>query len=118
MRVVHLRAMDDPRFVDRDLYRAMGDHERLRAQGVFVAEGRLVVARLVERQRGLVRSLLLNPAAHEALRAEAAALGDDVTAFICETSDFEMLTGYPIHRGCLALASRPVTRAVDEVIAT
>jgi tRNA G18 (ribose-2'-O)-methylase SpoU len=117
MQVVHLRGLDDPRFVDRELYRAMGDHQRLRAAGLFVAEGRLVVARLIERHRGLVRSLLLNGAAYHALRSEDSAFGDEVNVFVCETADFEPLTGYDIHRGCLALAVRPPARVIDDVIA-
>lgn len=117
MQVVHLRGPGDPRFVDRELYRRMGDHAHLRAAGLFVAEGRLVVARLIECEPRSVRSLLLNPAAHHALRLEQSGLDDDVTAFICDNRDFEMLTGYDIHRGCLALASRPATRTVEDVIA-
>jgi tRNA G18 (ribose-2'-O)-methylase SpoU len=117
MEAVHLRGLDDPRFVDRELYRAIGDPDRLRAAGVFVAEGRLVVARLIDRQRGLVRSLLLNPAAHQALRGDLAVLADDVRAFVCDTRDFETFTGFNIHRGCLALALRPPPRALDDVIA-
>jgi tRNA G18 (ribose-2'-O)-methylase SpoU len=117
MQVVHLRALDDPRFADRELYRAIGDHERLRAAGLFLAEGRLVVARLVERHRGLVRSFLLNAAAHRALEPALAVLDDAVNAFVCDARDFETLTGYDIHRGCLALASRPSALSIDDLTA-
>ena len=117
MQVVQLRGLDDPRFVDRELYAAIGDHERLWAADLFVAEGRLVVARLIERRRGLVRSLLLNPAAFQALQADAAFLDDGVNAFVCDTRDFQTLTGHDIHRGCLALASRPPVSTVHQVSA-
>ena len=113
MRVVRLDGLDDPRFVDRELYRVIADHEQLRARGLFVAEGRLVVQRLIERQPDLVRSLLFNDAAYRALQSTAV----DVTAYVCDTADFETLTGYLIHRGCLALASRPPRRAVEDVLA-
>lgn len=122
MHVVHLSGLDDPRFVDRDVYRHIGDHERLRSCGWFVAEGRLVVERLIEaaledRTRFSVRSLLLNDSALRALEPHAAGLGAGVTAFVCRTGDFETLTGYDIHRGCLALASRPPLRSIDDVSA-
>ena len=48
MRVVRLEGVSDPRFADRDRYRVIGDHRELRAQGLFVAEGRLVVERVIE----------------------------------------------------------------------
>jgi tRNA G18 (ribose-2'-O)-methylase SpoU len=116
MRVIQLEGLDDSRFVDRDLYRDIGHHERLRARGLFVAEGRLVVTRLLERHSCLMRSMLVNAAAHRALEASCAGVGDEVTAFVCDARDFEMLTGYDIHRGCLALASRLAARSLDDVI--
>src|SRR4051812_18623896 len=117
MQVVHVDRLDDPRFVDRDLYRIIGNDKQLRAHGLFIVEGRLSVERLIERQDGLVRSLLLNDAAYRALQSTYARLGDDVTAFVCETRHFETFTGYNIHRGCLALALRPPQLAVEHVIA-
>jgi tRNA G18 (ribose-2'-O)-methylase SpoU len=117
MQVVHVDRFDDPRFVDRDLYRIIGDDDQLRAQGLFVVEGRFVAERLIQRQARLVRSLLLNDAAYRALQSTCARLGDDVTAFVCETRHFEGFTGYNIHRGCLALAARPPQLAVEHVVA-
>jgi len=116
MRVVQLDGVDDPRFVDRDLYRDIGNHDRLRGLGLFVAEGRIVASRLVERHPCLLRSMLLNRAAHRAMEPSFATLGDEVTAFVCDTPQFESLTGYNIHRGCLALAARVPAHALDEVI--
>jgi tRNA G18 (ribose-2'-O)-methylase SpoU len=116
MRVVRLEAVDDPRFADRDLYRIIGDHRELLAHGLFVAEGRLVVERLIE-QEFTIRSFLLNEAAFRALEPVCTRLGERVTAFVCGTHDFGTLTGYDIHRGCLALALRPAPRTLDALIA-
>jgi tRNA G18 (ribose-2'-O)-methylase SpoU len=115
VRVVVVDGADDPRVAE---YRDIGDHDRLVAQGLFVAEGRLVVERLLD-DRFQIRSLLLNRAAFEALgpRLESyARLGRDTATFICATEDFEALTGYPIHRGCLALAERPAPRLLDDLL--
>jgi len=114
MRVVRLDGLDDARFADRELYRVIADHEQLRARGLFVAEGRLVVQRLIERRPDLARSLLVNDTAYRALQSTAV----DVTAYVCDTADFETLTGYNIHRGCLALASRPPRLAIEDLLAT
>src|SRR5262249_152800 len=64
-----------------------------------------------------VRSLLVNEAAFRALEPACVELGDDVTAFVCHGHDFEKLTGFDIHRGCLALAARPVPPTLDALIA-
>jgi len=112
--VVRVSGSGDPRVAD---YRDIADHARLRARGVFVAEGRIVVARLIDDQRFRVRSLLLNAAAFRALEPRLAQCGADVPVFVCETPDFEPLTGYHIHRGCLALAERPAPLSLDELIA-
>ncbi len=118
MRLVPINSFDDSLFADRELYRTIGDHERLRAAGLFVAEGRLVVSRLIERHASCVRSLLVNASALNALHAVCERLDDDVIAYVCETRDFEPLTGFNIHRGCLALASRLPDQPIDEIAAT
>ena len=113
MPVVHISGPDDPRVVD---YRDVGAHDRLRARGLFVAEGRLVVERLID-DRFSIHSLLLNRAAWLAMAPRLTALASDVTVFVCDTQDFEELTGYDFHRGCLALAARPALRPMDAAIA-
>jgi tRNA G18 (ribose-2'-O)-methylase SpoU len=114
MQVVRIGGPDDPRAAD---YRDVGADRRLRERGLFVAEGRLVVERLVRDRRFAVRSFLFNAAAFRALGPLTADLGDDVTAYLCETGDFAGLTGFNLHRGCLALAERPAPLPVDSVIA-
>jgi tRNA G18 (ribose-2'-O)-methylase SpoU len=112
VRVVVVDGADDPRLAE---YRDIGDHDRLVAQGLFVAEGRLVVERLLE-DRFQIRSLLLNRAAFDALGSRLEHLSRETTIYICATEDFEALTGYHIHRGCLALAERPAPRLLDDLL--
>src|SRR5882672_11067073 len=111
-RIVVIDGVDDPRVAE---YRDIGDHDRLVAGGLFVAEGRLVVERLID-DRVHLRSLLLNRAAFTALEPRLKQLSRDTTTFICGTEDFEALTGYDIHRGCLALAERPAPRLLDDLL--
>ena len=58
--VERISGPDDPRVAP---YRQMSDAERMRSSGLFVAEGRLVVRRVVEDGRYRVQSLLVNDAA-------------------------------------------------------
>ena len=96
----HVRDLNDPRVA---AYARVGDAAWIKGQGLFVAEGRLVVRRLVESGRFPIRSVLATAAAHRAL---AGALPDDLEVFVTEPPLLESVTGFNFHRGCLALASR------------
>lgn len=91
-------SVDDPRVHD---YGPLGDPRELHARGLFVAEGRLLVERMLLDRRHAVDSLLLNPASREAL-CHALEIGPSPMVFECQTGDFEFTTGFNIHRGCLA----------------
>lgn len=92
----------DPRVAD---FASIGDERRLAARGLFVAEGRFVVQRLIQARPELVRAVLVNQAALAALSGALAAVHAPV--YVCEPRFFERLTGFNFHRGCLALAARP-----------
>jgi tRNA G18 (ribose-2'-O)-methylase SpoU len=92
---------DDPRI---SAYARVGDHGWLREQGLFVAEGRLVVRRLLDSGRFPVHSVLLTPAA---LRSFGAAIETDAPVFVAAPDVLQQVTGFNFHRGCLALAGRP-----------
>ena len=36
--------------------------------------------------------------------------------YVCDTQDFTAITGFNLHRGCLALAQRPIERPLADVI--
>ncbi|MGZ9006270.1 MAG: hypothetical protein ACXW20_21060, partial [Burkholderiales bacterium] len=59
-----IERLDDPRIAD---YAHVGDPGWLESHKLFVAEGRLVVQRLLEGGRFAVHSLLLTPPAYAAL---------------------------------------------------
>ena len=100
------------------VYRGVADPELARTGGYFIAEGRLVVRRVIEDGRYRVRSLLVNDAAAvqlaDALSTVAAA---GAPIYVGAPAIFAGLTGFNVHRGCLALVDRPAPKAVDEVIA-
>jgi tRNA G18 (ribose-2'-O)-methylase SpoU len=110
MVVIRVDALDDPRLAD---YASVTDERRLAARGVFVAEGRFVVQRLLEAKRHAVCSVLLNEAALAALSPALAGL--EAPIYVCAPRFFEGLTGHHFHRGCLALAARPTLPAPLEL---
>jgi tRNA G18 (ribose-2'-O)-methylase SpoU len=86
-------------------YRHVGDPQWLRARDFFVAEGRLVVDRLIALERYAIASILVNRAAHDALLPRLSSVDADV--YVCEDDILADITGFNFHRGCLALAVRP-----------
>ena len=102
------------------LYWGVSEPELLRSHGVFVAEGRQVVRRVLQDPRFRVRSLLLNAAAQRDLAPDLEVLesrSEDVPVFLAGADEFTRLTGYHIHRGCLALVERPRPQSVADVLA-
>ena len=97
--------LDDPRL---EAYRDLVGPESLQARGLFVAEGRLVVDRLVRGRRHLVHSLLLTDTAAAAMASTLAALDLATPVFVVPQAVMNGVVGFNIHRGCLGLAARPV----------
>jgi tRNA G18 (ribose-2'-O)-methylase SpoU len=97
----HVSDVDDPRLRP---YRHIGDPAWLEEQGLFVAEGRLVVQRLRDERRFVVESLLLTPAALGALASDVDA---EWPVMVAPQAIVNGVTGFNFHRGCLALVRRP-----------
>ena len=107
--IERISSLADPRLAS---YAHVADPWWLRRQGLFVAEGRLVVRRLIADRRFPVESVLVTPAAMVAL--EDLLDGTiDVPVYVCAQDELNALAGFNFHRGCLALGRRP--RPVDFV---
>jgi len=104
----------DPRLAD---FRNLDDADALGQRGLFIVEGRLVVERLL-------RESPLEPCAvlvtETALRALGPALGrrPDLDVYVVPLALMEPLTGFNIHRGCLATARRPAPRSIEDALAS
>jgi tRNA G18 (ribose-2'-O)-methylase SpoU len=101
---------------DLDAYRLVGDSAGLERAGLFVAEGRLIVERLLLDRRLRVHSVAVTPPAARAL-APVFEQRPDVTVHTCEPGMLEAITGFDFHRGCLALAWRPMETVPLECLA-
>src|SRR5688572_29664439 len=111
MPVIRVDRFDDPRLAD---YRNVSDAELLRRRNRFVAEGRLVVGRLLE-NGNRVESMLVNDASLRALETAISRLPLEIPVYVCDTDEFTAITGFNLHRGCVALAERPATRSMADV---
>jgi tRNA G18 (ribose-2'-O)-methylase SpoU len=111
---VRIHDPSDPRLA---LYRGVRDPELLHAHGVFVAEGRLVVRRLLESNRFRARSVLVTASARGELAELLDRLGDATPVYEADSDLFRQLTGFNVHRGCLALGERPAPTPWRDVVA-
>jgi tRNA G18 (ribose-2'-O)-methylase SpoU len=113
MAVERVGGSSDPRVA---LYRGVSDRALLDAYGLFIAEGRLVVERLIDERQEAVRSVLVNEAAYGALQTKLDGLAARVPIYICPADQFLGITGHDLHRGCLALGVRPPSPTISELL--
>ena len=114
MKAIAIAAADDPRIAD---YQAVREADLLAQRGLFVAESRLVVERLLGSRRFRVRSLLVNQTALAALTPALAAYDGEPELFIAPRELISQLAGYRVHQGCLALAERGAGLAFEALCA-
>jgi tRNA G18 (ribose-2'-O)-methylase SpoU len=100
--VIHVASLSDPRIED---YRNVPDPELLRSRGIFIAEGRHVVRRLLTESRFTTRSILLTPSAQESL-SDLLSRYEGIPTFVVTQDAMNAITGFNIHRGCLAIGER------------
>ena len=85
--------------------------ESLRRRGLFVAEGRLVVRRLLDLAGGhRVSRCSLNDASFWPASSIAWRTARSLPVYVCSTDELAAIVGFNLHRGCLALAERPADR--------
>src|SRR5262245_49037382 len=103
MPVVRVESADDGRLAG---YRAVSEPELAKSLGLFVAEGRLVVRRLLEGSAALPQSVLVTESARRSL-ADLLDTRPELDVFETPQAVMNTVAGFNIHRGCLALAVRP-----------
>jgi tRNA G18 (ribose-2'-O)-methylase SpoU len=114
--VIAITAADDPRVDD---YRAVREPDLVRRRGLFIAESRLVVARLLGLPRYAIRSILVSAAGLSGLRELAADRVDaaEVPIYLAEPDVIDAIGGVHFHRGCLAIVERPPALDASTVVA-
>jgi tRNA G18 (ribose-2'-O)-methylase SpoU len=98
--------LDDEQHPALAPYTAVRERDLVGRQGLFIAEGEVVVRVLASSRRHAVRSLLLEERRAEAVRDVLEALPEVVDAFVVPQSVMDRVVGFPIHRGVLALGER------------
>jgi tRNA G18 (ribose-2'-O)-methylase SpoU len=112
--VVPIDTLDDTRL---DAYRNVRDPDLATRGGLFIAEGRLVVARLLDSDRFATRSVMVTEAARAALAARLDR-PDEVPVYVVPQAVMNGVSGANIHRGCLALGERGPLASLSSLAAT
>jgi tRNA G18 (ribose-2'-O)-methylase SpoU len=115
MAVERIVRADDPRVA---AYRGVRDGELVRSRGLFVAEGRLIVRRVIDAGRHQMQSVLVSDAALRNLEPNLLRLASDVPIFVGCATQLAEIAGYEVHRGCLALVHRPADLPVAHLLAS
>lgn len=109
--------LDDPRLAD---YRLMAQPETFVQRHLLLVEGRLILPRLLEAPHLRVQSILLSQGAWQALGSslERLAAVCPIAAcpiYVMPQARMNALVGFDIHRGCLALAQRPLVPLLSAI---
>ena len=108
--MIEIASLDDPRLAP---YRLTASPAELLAAGLFVAEGRLVVGRLLQSSRYVIHSVLVTPIAHRAIEDALASRTTPPAVFVIDQQRMNAVVGFNIHRGCLALVERPTRETLS-----
>ncbi len=103
LRIERIERLEDPRVA---VYRNVRDADLRRDSGLFMAEGRLNVERLIRGARFRTRSLLLTEAALRGISGTLDAIDLDAPVYLAEQALLNRVVGYDLHRGCLAAGER------------
>jgi tRNA G18 (ribose-2'-O)-methylase SpoU len=109
--IIRIETLDDARV---EGYRHIADQDWLLASSLFVAEGRLVVRRLLDLQQWPIESLLVTEPAADSLADVLHKT--DAPVFMVDQQLINDIVGFNIHRGCLAIGRRQSAPTLDRAI--
>lgn len=99
-------AIDDPDDARLADYREVRERDLVGRQGGFIAEGQVVLEKLVRAGRHPLRSVLVAEKRVAGLQPLLAGLPDDVAIYAASQAVMDTVVGFPIHRGILAAGTR------------
>ncbi|MET0339227.1 MAG: RNA methyltransferase, partial [Caulobacter sp.] len=98
-------------------YRDVRERDLVGREGLFIAEGEVVLRCLIRSERSEPLSLLLLDRQAERLAPMLADLPAEVPVHVASQAVMDAIVGFPIHRGILALGRRPVEPQPNELLA-
>jgi tRNA G18 (ribose-2'-O)-methylase SpoU len=114
--VARLVAIDDPDDARIAAYRDVRERDLTGREGLFIAEGEVVLNVLVRRAPQRVVSLLLAEKRAAGLQRLIDLLPDDVPVYVVAQAVIDAIAGFPLHRGMLAIGRRGEEPPADELL--
>ncbi|QAY78766.1 RNA methyltransferase [Sphingosinicella sp. BN140058] len=109
--------IDDPADIRIAAYRDIRERDLVGRDGLFVAEGQVVLEKLIDSRWYHPQSLLIAAKRLDALAALLARLPDDVPVFAASQRVVDGVAGFPLHRGILAIGARSETSSAETLLA-
>ena len=109
--MARIEPVTDPRDPRIEPYRAIRERDLVGREGLFVAEGRVVLEKLASAGLHPIRSLLIAKARLASLEALLDGLPAEVPAYVADQAVMDAVAGFPMHRGVLAIGERRATSA-------
>jgi len=103
----------DPRLAD---YVGVREPHHLRQRGLVLIEGRFVVRRLLGAGRIRFRSLLVSDTVFRGLGNDLDGLDPTVEVYLAPADVVSGITGFNLHRGCLAIGERPAELTMEAML--
>jgi len=105
--------LHDPRI---EVYRDIRERDLVGRAGLFVAEGRVVVEKLVDSALHRPLSLLIASKRVDALHSVLSRLSDEVPVYVAAQRVIDAIAGFPLHRGILAIGRRTDVSTADDLL--
>jgi len=113
-KIVTIDDRSDPRIA---AFRDIREHDLVGRDGLFIAEGEVVVRVLLTASRHAPVSLFLAEKRVVALEAAIARLPESVPVYVAPQAIMDDIAGFRMHRGILALGRRAPLRSAEEQLA-
>jgi tRNA G18 (ribose-2'-O)-methylase SpoU len=97
---IRIIEVNDPRI---DAYRDIRERDLVGRQGLFIAEGEVVLRLLLKRSRFGLESILLSERRAAAMIDLVLDVANATPIYIAKDEIIEQIAGFPLHRGVLAL---------------
>jgi len=102
--IIRIDDAGDPRL---EPYRAVRERDLVGRDGLFVAEGRVVLEKAVAAMSGAIASVLVAEHRVESLSDVLAGLPEETPVYAAGQAAMDAVVGFPIHRGILAVGRHP-----------
>ena len=112
--LIEITDLHDPRI---EAYRDIRERDLVGRAGLFVAEGKVVIEKLVDSALHRPLSLLIANKRADALAPLLARLDDEVPVYVAGQGVIDAIAGFPLHRGMLAIGRRTDDPTAGELLA-